>query len=415
MRSEHRRFHALCIALSAVVALAACSDAPSAPDAGPSHISINTDATALSGYVRYVDSESLAVDPVGGEGAPARPMLAAAPPSFTLTLKAEVASPVVNGRTLEATHVVADAKYAYVTYGASGEESVGAIASFDISNPDRPKLLSLASLPTSDVNAIAMGSTKIYLAEATSDAGFAERAVLEELTVLKGVIQPVSRRVGLPSYAATGVSLYSGFIFVTSGSGGSGSGGVTVLDVSRLAALWSDIFLDARAMSIAPLSRTAVALQGSQGRLRVYDATNYLAGPYTIDIGGASIPSSKGTLEILNDWVFASAGEGGAKIVSISGRRVIASLPRPVEADVDPADAVSNAVTVDGDLVFVANGGAGVYVASKQGNGTGMNPNLTLLGKIRFSGRVSANYVASKSGMLFVAAGLGGLKIIRVN
>ena len=44
-----------------------------------------------------------------------------------------------------------------------------------------------------------------------------------------------------------------------------------------------------------------------------------------------------------------------------------------------------------------------------------MNPNLSLLGKIRFPGRVSANYVASEGGMIFVAAGLGGLKIIRVN
>ena len=39
---------------------------------------------------------------------------------------------------------------------------------------------------------------------------------------------------------------------------------------------------------------------------------------------------------------------------------------------------------------------------------------LELLGQLGFSGPVSANDVASSEGTLFVAAGLGGLKIIRI-
>ena len=40
---------------------------------------------------------------------------------------------------------------------------------------------------------------------------------------------------------------------------------------------------------------------------------------------------------------------------------------------------------------------------------------LTMLGRLRFGDLQSVNHVTYRSGHLFIAAGLGGLKIVKVN
>src|SRR2546422_1967903 len=84
----------------------------------------------------------------------------------------------------------------------------------------------------------------------------------------------------------------------------------------------------------------------------------------------------------------------------------------------------SNAVAIDQDLMFISNGEAGVYLA--QGSqafstsGTGAQT-ITMRGKLRFGNLQSVNHVAYSAGgpgnpgILIVAAGLGGLKIVQVN
>ena len=79
---------------------------------------------------------------------------------------------------------------------------------------------------------------------------------------------------------------------------------------------------------------------------------------------------------------------------------------------------VTNAVSVDDDLMFISNGEAGVYVAeaSSRFDGNNCDPqNITMLGKLRFDDLQSANHVDYKSGYLYVAAGLGGVKVVRVS
>jgi hypothetical protein len=85
---------------------------------------------------------------------------------------------------------------------------------------------------------------------------------------------------------------------------------------------------------------------------------------------------------------------------------------------------VTNAVAIDQDLMFISNGEAGVYLA--QGSqafstsGTGAQT-ITMRGKLRFGNLQSVNHVAYSAGgpgnpgMLIIAAGLGGLKIVQVN
>jgi hypothetical protein len=90
----------------------------------------------------------------------------------------------------------------------------------------------------------------------------------------------------------------------------------------------------------------------------------------------------------------------------------VATIPRAFIAGVSPEASVTNAVTLLGNNLIHANGGAGVWVtATKHLQQT---PSFTPVGRIAFENGVSANFVAAKGQMLFVAAGRGGLKIVRV-
>jgi hypothetical protein len=87
------------------------------------------------------------------------------------------------------------------------------------------------------------------------------------------------------------------------------------------------------------------------------------------------------------------------------------------------ADSVveTNAASVDADLLFISNGEAGVYVAQGSqafsATGSETNQTITMLGKLRFANLQSVNHVAysSQDGYLIIAAGLGGLKMVKVN
>ena len=94
-------------------------------------------------------------------------------------------------------------------------------------------------------------------------------------------------------------------------------------------------------------------------------------------------------------------------------------IPDPASLGLDPSVVVTNAVTVDGDLMFISNGEAGVYVAQADAafDSTACNAQqqITMLGQLQFDDLQSANHVAYKNDLLFVAAGLGGVKIVEVN
>jgi len=99
---------------------------------------------------------------------------------------------------------------------------------------------------------------------------------------------------------------------------------------------------------------------------------------------------------------------------------VLGAVPRPNpdSLGLSPSVVVTNAVAIDQDLMFISNGEAGVYLA--QGSqpfatsGTGAQT-ITMQGKLRFGNLQSVNHVALQSGLLIIAAGLGGLKIVQVN
>ena len=327
------------------------------------------------------------------------------------TLVAEVRPPAIDGDSLEATHVSMVGSRAYVSYGKAGSKNIGAIDVFDVSRPAEPVLKASARFSDADIFTLTAGGNALYCGENSSDPAFASSAVVERVRLDGGRLSQSTIRSSLTSYATTGVDVHGDRLFVTTGD----DGGMSVLDERTLDVIASDPFTDARDVDRG--GSWLVAVQGQPGRLRVYDSQT-LNLVDVVDLGGLSIPESKATVLIDAGYAFVSLGDGGTGIVDLrtssgAGATLVGTVPRPLLPGVVPEAAVTNAVTVLGNNLIHANGGAGVWVTDTKH--LQQTPIFTPLGRIAFEDGVSANFVAAKGQMLFVAAGRGGLKIVRVH
>jgi hypothetical protein len=132
---------------------------------------------------------------------------------------------------------------------------------------------------------------------------------------------------------------------------------------------------------------------------------------------GATIEFSKSTVELKDGKAFIGVGDGGTQIVCLSDGSVLQEVAQPLVNGLTADKTVTNAVTAYKRTMFMANGEAGVYVAMAPENfdkkGCEVEP-LNIVGSIRFDELQSANHVLYRNDMLFVATGLGGLKIVSV-
>jgi hypothetical protein len=409
-----------------VLVYASCVDALGPGNQANDRISIVNDQSALAANVTYFRTPVVVDDT--GVGYPSAPAPApsvsvmrgpASPAAFSLTLVAEVAPPVISGQTLQATSVSIISQRAVVSYNMRGNPYLGAIDVFDLSNNNMPTLRSRALFQNTDISSVFALGTSVYVAEATGDTGFAAPAVFEVMQLVGNNLTLLgNRRLGLTSFTGTSATATAARAYATSGDGGA----LFVIDPVTFSVLNTINLHDARWVAVGG-GKIAV-VQGTPGQLAVFNETTLAAsGPWSFT--GANIAESKSTVSLVGGKAFIGAGTGGVQILSASTGTVLGSVPRPNAATLSPplpdSVVVTNAASVDGNLLFISNGEAGVYVAqgSQVFSATGSEtlPTITMLGKLRFSNLQSVNHVAysSQDQMLIVAAGLGGLKMIKVN
>ncbi len=325
---------------------------------------------------------------------------------FSLTIVARIAPPVVGSSTLQATKVVLMGKRAYVSYNLAGEPQAGAIDVIDVSGP-RPRLTTQLVSKDADVNALAVEPSALYAVGARAGKAFARRIELKnsELTV-------EARDVELPSFAGTSAALSNGLLHATSGS----DGGLTILKKNDLARSAQIPLTDARDVAAVRSGNGTVVVAGTPGRIAAFDKNGVLSG--VKDIGGATITESKSTVESGKYTTLVALGDGGMRLYCGAGESLLAEVPAVVMAGVPPAQTVTNSASASGALLFTANGEAGVRVYAVRGkkNNDKCEPvELPLLGALNFGAKLSANGATYDGTFLYVATGLGGLEIVRVD
>ena len=425
MRNHTRTF----TLLITTAALAGCYDQAFVPgDESNERIEIINDEFVLDQRVGYPDQDvpiDATVLPAAYASGPQRAAgsgPARAPSSITLTLRAEAASPVVSGQTVQATSVwmTSDTKAA-VSYNLSGALSYGALDYFIQLDKTTPKLKSTAMFTDAEVNAIYIDGTWAYASMISSDVALASPAILERLQfqgnkfTLDGTL-----RVPLSSFAGTSAISTGSVVYATSGNAGS----VYALQAGDLSVLAEYALEDARWVAWDEAGGRIVVAQGTPGRLSVFEEGNFAGGTLnllnTFTFPGADVAESKSTVEIHGGKAFVAAGPDGVQVVCLDNGQIVGSVPRPDPAalGLDPSVVVTNAVTVQDDLMFISNGEAGVYAAaSPQSFDTSActaSQQIDVLGQLRFASLQSANHVVYRNDYLYVAAGIGGIKIVEV-
>lgn len=398
--------------------LMSCDSVDLPGDQENDRLSITNNPETLQSRVVYFD-EIVDIDSGTSPKAAAKTNAKPSPP---LTLVAEFASPIVNGKVVQATSVSLN-KFgsAIVSYNMRGAERLGAIDWISAFAIKYPRLTSSVAFLDSDINAVTTDGFNIYAAVATDAPEFTTPAVMERLRLFLGrLILDDNARLQLSSYAATSTAYSKNAIYVTSGD----EGKIAAYKGSNLSLLGEYSLHDARWVTWDENSGRIVVAQGTPGQLSVFEEGEFPSGSLNLlssyAFTGANVAESKSTVEVVAGKAFIAAGPDGVQIMCLDDGQIIGSVPRPDPASLglDPSVVVTNAVTVDQDLMFISNGEAGVYIAQADEDFTNEGcaaQNITVLGKLAFNALQSVNHVAYRDGYLYVAAGTGGVKIVQVN
>ena len=393
-------FLRLCILFSGVFLMISCNNEDDSINTNSQEkIILNTDAQSLNQRISFDNSgvldiaQSSMIDGRGGE-----PVAG----NFPLELVAEVMPPVYGGLTLKATHVAINGNYAYVSYNTQGEAYSGAIDVIDISNPTTPQIVVQAILPNTDVSAVNYDNGILYIAGAASKDAYPELqspAFVAAMTLSNGLLSTNYNQTTLEGNVGTSVTSSSDKYFAVSGD----NGVLAKLNKSTHQIEMTIPVNDLRAVGYN--SNKIVVLSGTQG-IKVYNANNLnLQSSFVTsqDVAGA-----KRTIDFLgNNSLLVSEGYNGLAVYNLNSGNKTQTIAVPASVDgVDASDITTNAVSVNNDKVYLANGGAGLYIYQNT------NQSLSALGYINLNG--SCNYVVSKDSYIFAAMGNGGLKIAHI-
>jgi hypothetical protein len=387
-----------------------CDDDNVEGPSNESRIIIGTDLSELSARIEY-KSDLVEIDTSGTSPYNAPQIQSIDEDTLIITLVAEVAPPTHDGISLQATDVSIQGNKAYVSYNVRGETFLGGVDVFSINNRQQPSLESSIIFTDTDVNGIYQDGNYLYLASAKEPVDLDSPAILERIRLQGGIPTDESETIDLASYAGTDVTVSSNKIYATSGAD---DGAVSIISKNNFNLLVSFPVEDARGVDVDNDMIGVVA--GTPARLLIFE-DNIDAPLYDYTLTGATIDFSKSTIELVGGKAILAVGNGGMQAVCSETGAVIESFGHLFVPGL-PADAtVTNAASVDGKLMFMSNGEAGVYVASSDNRFDSNSceiDNLQMLGHFRFDEDQSVNHVAYKNGVLFIASGLGGLKICTV-
>jgi len=340
--------------------------------------------------------------------------------SLDYLLVAELPTP---SEEFSATHVVIDGRYAYVSYHTQGNPFGGGIEIIDLSDPSFPSVASRMFYAFDDINALAIdhestvvgGKTlkKLYLAGSSNKKG----ALLTQITLENGLFNPASqyfdyKEVVLPGASANGVIVSEDKIFVTTGAT---AGGAFILNKETLEFVETSLFQNAKYIDIDGTANGS-NIVWFQASPNAYLHSGKVEGPYfqnNLSIGNYFYPGNdsdipdyrgKSTIRLKNGLCYVAMGDMGLKIFDIDAQNseAVYTLPKPVNG-------TTNAVNLLDDFILIANGSAGLYVATLPTDNIQTNQ-LSVLGIYEFN--KSTNFVAADDRFIIIANGKDGIKIL---
>lgn len=192
-----------------------------------------------------------------------------------------------------------------------------------------------------------------------------------------------------------------GYLYATTNAGYYTLDATTFERVACVPTTGSSKFVHLNGTNIGILSLTQRDVEESPAEMTMYTSTDYtLLSPWnTFNVGNISPINGKDVAQVDGDDVYVCLGANGVK--RFTNGTEVASFK------VDPKlKAAANGMAVDSRYVYVAYGGAGLFVLDKN--------TLKEVTSYRYSGGKSANYVSVSGNILYVAYGLSGVQIFKL-
>lgn len=363
-----------------------------------SNIVLNTDSEQLSQRLTLDGSGVIGIS--ASSNPSGRMMADDEAEKISLVLISQASSPTYEGSTLQATHVDIDDDYAFVAYNTAGPTYLGAVEIIDISDAYKPKIVSQAIFKNADVSSLEFRDGLLFLAMAfdIDNSDISEPANMGVVSVSSGKFTSDFKFTSVPGFVATDVTTTSEFTALVSGS----NGNLTIFDrnLGKLRELPGE---DLRSVAYGE-NRLAI-LSGTKGVSIVNPTSTTEITTISLD---QDVAQAKRTMDIEEGHLYIAEGKNGAGIYRISNGQEVSKLAIPINPEnVEPGDVVTNAVSVEDDLLFMANGAAGISIADVD-----EEDEIKEYGVLDLDG--SSNFVRFENKFIFVATGAGGLQILKI-
>lgn len=382
-----------------------------------SDYNISTDASELQKAINFKETGVVGVANITNN----RSMEAGS--VFGIEQIASLEPPVLDGTALRATHVDVKGDFAYVSYNKEGATYLGAIDIVNISDKYNPELITRLTTSIADINSLFVDSNGYLVftgASAKDNRGAGQRSLMGYIQLENGDFahafnnnsdddsrtNPISNLdYGNSGNAGVHILPYNGEAISISGD----AGGLTRFSYpGSLTAFDGQAYEEFGDLRYAALNNNTLAvLSGVDGLMNFTVNENFALNS---KIATASLTAeSKRTITWFGDNVLVSEGSQGVGIYNFEAGAKLASLPlkvNPDAAEINVEDKVTNAVSTDGNFIYMANGGAGLDIIKLSET---LDPVAEGIAEIQGS----ANFVQAKGEYIYVASG-SGLKILRI-
>jgi len=325
-----------------------------------------------------------------------------------LYITASLDTPKIANVALQATDIKFKGDYVFISYNNVGDDYRGAVLVLKL---EGNKLTAISELKLNDteVHSLDVEGENLILVGAKDDEENLTSPAYVSLVKLNGDNQIVSveQTIDLPSFAAVGVVIdfFSNSFAVAYGDLG---GGISILDMDGNI-LQSISLEDVRSLSLN--QNKLFVLTGQPATLQIYDFSS-LTFENKFIYSGLNQLHSKAVIQSENDTSVLSLGLDGTIIIENSTGAIIHQENLPDTG----TDVVVNGVTFMDGYLFIAQGGGGLQMIKFDANVSDLNSNdlFTIIaeGQIPLPDS-SVNMVRFNGKFLFIAGGLGGVKVIR--
>lgn len=391
-------------------------DSPSDREMQQSDYNISTDASELRQAVNFSETGVIGIANISNT----RTMEAGS--VFGIEQIASLQPPVVDGTTLRATHVDVKGNLAYVSYNKEGATYLGAIDVVNISDKYNPVLISRLTSNVADINSLFIDNNGYLVftgASAKDNQGTGRNSLIGYLALENGDfnhafsnesddprVNPISNLdYGNKGNAGVHILPFNGEAISITGAAGAITrftypGSLTAFDGQ-----FAEEIEDLRYAALK--NNTLAVLSGVDGLMNftVNEDFELISKISTAPLAA----ESKRTIAWYGDNVLVSEGSQGAGIYNFEAGAKLVSLPlktNPEAPEINLEDKVTNAVSTDGNFIYMANGGAGLDIIKLN---EALNPVAEGIAEIQGS----ANFVQAKGDYIYVASG-SGLKILKI-